>query len=103
MNPYLVLGVAPSADDATIRQAYLAAVRESPPDTHPQRFQAVSAAYDQVKDEPSRLRYLLFNRDCPGDSPLEVLLEFGRFRPPAPLPLDQMQAYLRSCWKCESP
>jgi len=102
MNPYLVLGVASSADDAAVRQAYLAAVRESPPDTHPQRFQAVSAAYEQIKDEPSRLRYLLFRRECPGDSPLDVVLRFGRLHPPAPLPLDQMQACLRDCWKRES-
>ena len=102
MNPYLILGVAPTADDQTIRQAYLAAVRESPPDTHPGRFQAVSAAYEKIKDEPSRLRYLLFNKECPGDSPLEVVLRFGRLRPPTPLPFENMKAYLRDCWKRES-
>ena len=102
MNPYLILGVAPTADDQTIRQAYLAAVRESPPDTHPERFQAVSAAYERIKDEPNRLRYLLLNKECPGDSPLEVVLHFGRLHPPAPLPFENMKAYLRDCWKRES-
>lgn len=102
MNPYLVLGVAPTADDQTIRRAYLAAVRESPPDIHPQRFQAVSTAYEHIKDEPSRLRYLLFNKECPGDSPLDAVLRLGRLRPPPPLPFDQMQACLRDYWKRES-
>lgn len=102
MNPYLVLGVAPSADDAAIRHAYLAAVRESPPDTHPTRFQAVSTAYERIKDEPSRLRYLLFNQECPGDSPLDSALRFARLRPPAPLPFEAMKAYLRLYWKRES-
>lgn len=102
MNPYLVLGVAPSADDQTIRLAYLAAVRESPPDTHPQRFQAISAAYEQIKDEPSRLGYLLFNKDCPGESPLDAVIQFGRLRPPPFLAPEPMKAFLRDCWKRES-
>ncbi|MHB1306223.1 MAG: J domain-containing protein [Limisphaerales bacterium] len=99
MNPYLILGVPPEADDSTIRRAYLTAVKEAPPDTHPQRFQAVSAAYDQIKDEPSRRRHILFDRECPGDSPLDVLRQFARARRSAPLPFEPMKEYLRNCWK----
>ncbi len=95
MNPYLILGVSPSADDAAIRQAYLAAVRQSPPDTHPERFQAVSAAYDRIKDESSRLHYLLFDLECNADSPLDTFLRFVRARPPEPLPFERMREWLR--------
>lgn len=100
MNPYLILGVSRHADDKAIRQAYLAAVKESPPDTHPERFQAVSAAYEQIKDETSRMRHVLFNQECPGDSPLDVLLRYTRLKlSHGPLPFGALKEYLRSCSK----
>jgi curved DNA-binding protein CbpA len=99
MNPYLILGVPPAADDATIRRAYLTAVKESPPDLHPERFQAVSAAYEQIQDEPARLRYRLFRQECPGGSPLDVFRRFAAVRPPEPLPFEDLKTYLRDCWK----
>jgi curved DNA-binding protein CbpA len=98
MNPYLVLGVTLEADDPTIRQAYLAAIKESPPDTHPVRFQAVSQAYEKIKNESSRHKYYLFNQECPGTSPLDALLQQGRLQGhPRPLPLEFMKKYLRQC------
>ena len=66
------------ADDQVIRQAYLQAIKESPPDTDPKRFQAASQAYQKIKDQASRHRHFLFNQDCPGDSPLDVLARFGK-------------------------
>ena len=100
MNPYLVLGVAPEADDATIRQAYLAAVRLTPPETHPDRFKEIAAAYEAVKDEASRHRYTLFNTECSGDSPLDAFLLHARLaRPPAPLSFEAMKELLRQCAK----
>jgi DnaJ-class molecular chaperone len=98
MNPYLVLGVSLQADDHTIRQAYLAAIKESPPDTHAARFQAVHQAYEQIKDETSRQKYYLFNQECPGASPLDAFLQNARLKArPCPLPLDFMKTYLRQC------
>lgn len=98
MNPYLVLRVSPDADDRQIRQAYLDGVRAHPPDTHPEQFQALNAAYEKIKDETSRLNYRLFNRDCPGDSPVDVLLRYARFRPSTqPLSLETMKTFLRAC------
>jgi len=100
MNPYLVLGVPQDADDARIRQAYLAAVKEATPETHPARFQEIAAAYEKIKDETSRHRYALFNTDPPGDSPLEVFLHHARLAArPAPLGFEAMKALLRSCSK----
>ena len=100
MNPYLILGVPVNADDARIRRAYLEAVREAPPETHPARFKAVAAAYDQIKDETSRHRHELFNTDSPGTSPLEVFLQHARLAPPATPPgLESLKQFLRACAK----
>jgi curved DNA-binding protein CbpA len=54
-DPFTLLGVAEDADDATIRQRYLALVRAFPPDREPERFQAYRAAYQAVSDQRKRL------------------------------------------------
>ena len=95
MNPYLVLGVPVEADDQTIRQAYLCAVKASPPEADAQRFQAVSQAYEKIKDQPSRHRYFLFHRDCPADSPLDALVRYaGHRRQFDPIPFEVLKALL---------
>ena len=100
MNPYLVLGLPANAEDASIRRAYLEAVKLAPPEHEPKRFQAVSAAYDQIKDEASRHRYVLFNQTPPGDSPLDALVRYGRLCPQkTPLPFEAMKEFLRLCAK----
>lgn len=58
--PYLMLGVAESATDEEIRQAYLRAARAHPPDREPKRFQAIHEAYERVRDEEARARLKLF-------------------------------------------
>jgi DnaJ-class molecular chaperone len=100
MNPYLILEVPPEADDARIRQAYLAAVRNAPPETHPERFKAIAAAHDQIKDEPSRLRHELFDTSTAGASPLAAFLNHARLAPPPPPPgFEALKQFLRSCAK----
>jgi curved DNA-binding protein CbpA len=100
MNPYLVLGVSRDANDARIRRAYLDAVRQSPPELHPDRFKQVATAYEKIKDEPSRCRYDLFDMECPGDSPFDALLRHARLTvPSAPLSFEAMKEYLRACAK----
>lgn len=96
MNPYLVLGVPSEANDQTIRQAYLSAIKESPPDVDPKRFQAVNRAYEKIKDKESRHRHILFDHDCPGDSPLDALARYASHRRLEPLPFDDMKEFLRS-------
>ena len=59
-DPYDVLGLDPGSDDAEIRRRYLELVRQYPPDQHPERFAAVRAAYDQLRDPVTRLRAKLF-------------------------------------------
>jgi len=100
MNPYLVLGVSSEANDQTIRQAYLDAIKESPPEINPKRFQAISHAYEKIKDQESRHRHILFNHDCPASSPLDVLVRYASHRRRFdPLPFDAMKEFLRSVAK----
>jgi curved DNA-binding protein CbpA len=98
MNPYLILRVLPSDGDAEIRRAYLDAIRKSPPEREPERFQTISHAYEQIRDEKSRLNYLLFDRASPGATPFEVFEKFCVASPmEKPLDFEAMKAFLRSC------
>lgn len=60
-NPYTVLGVQPEDSDEAIRRNYLKAVRQYPPDRHPDDFRRVHEAYERIKDEERRLAFLLFD------------------------------------------
>ena len=60
-SPYRVLGVDLSADDETIRAAYLAAIRESPPERDRERFESVRAAYETIADPRRRIAHSLFD------------------------------------------
>ncbi len=62
-DPYEVLGLPKHADEAEIRQRYLELVRQHPPDRAPERFAAIRAAYDSVRDPERRLRAQLFEVD----------------------------------------
>ena len=59
-DPYAVLGLAPDSDDEAIRRRYLELVRQFSPEHHPEKFAAVRAAYESLRDLNTRLRYRLF-------------------------------------------
>jgi curved DNA-binding protein CbpA len=59
-DPYQVLGVPPDCDDETIRRRYLELVRQFSPERCPEKFAAVRAAYERLRDLNTRLRYRLF-------------------------------------------
>ena len=59
-DPYAVLGVADDADDEAIRRRYLELVRQYSPEHHAQRFAAIRAAYESLRDRDARLRHRLF-------------------------------------------
>lgn len=100
MDPYEILGVSPDADDNAIRKAYLELVRRFSPDTDPETFKLISGAYEQVKDEKSRLRHCLFNKEMPGDTPFHAFLRHVSYRErPKPMNYDQMKEFLRKCAK----
>jgi curved DNA-binding protein CbpA len=61
-NAYDVLGLPLDATDQQVRARYLELAREFPPEHHPERFAAVRAAYDKLKDLDARARYRLFEQ-----------------------------------------
>lgn len=100
MNPYLALRVPHDADDATIRRAYLDAVRSSPPETHPNRFKEVAAAYEKIKDATARARHELFHTECSDTSPAATLVRQARHSPPPqPLPFESLKELIRTAAK----
>ncbi len=74
-DPYRVLGVARDADDAAIRAAYLAAVRDCPPDRDADRFARLRKAFDTVATPRLRIAYDLFHREPPTVDDVLHLLE----------------------------
>ena len=58
-----ILGLSPDADDETIRRRYLELVRQFSPEHHPEKFAAVRAAYERLRDLDTRLRHRLFEVD----------------------------------------
>lgn len=64
-NPFTVLGVIETADDDTIKKAYLQQVREHPPERDAERFQTIRAAYETIKTRRDRLSYRLFQQETP--------------------------------------
>ena len=59
-DPYAVLGLSPDDDDEAIRRRYLELVRQFSPEHHPEKFAAVRAAYESLRDLNTRLRHQLF-------------------------------------------
>jgi curved DNA-binding protein CbpA len=62
MDPYSILNVASDADDESIRRRYLELVRQYPPEHHPEKFAAIRAAYERLKDLDARVRHRLFEQ-----------------------------------------
>jgi DnaJ-class molecular chaperone len=60
-DPYEVLGLELSADEAAIRRRYLELVRQHPPEREPQRFAEIREAYDRVRDPIVHLENQLFD------------------------------------------
>lgn len=72
-NPFLVLEVPEEADDAAVRSAYLDLVRRFPPDSQPERFQAIAQAYEAIKAPDKRAQLLLFGHIPPAGETLRSL------------------------------
>lgn len=72
-NPYCVLGIAEGAEDEQIRAAYLAKLKQFPPDRCPDEFEQVRDAYELLRDRRRRAHYTLFSADA--EAPLEALLD----------------------------
>lgn len=55
-NPYRTLGIEAPVDDETVRRRYIELVRRFRPESHPEAFQKIRAAYERIVDERARLR-----------------------------------------------
>ena len=102
MDPYLILDVPEGSDDATIRRAYLAAVKDNPPDHNPDRFREINEAWDRTKDAKSRAEFELFNAEPGISSPFEALVNAHRYSrntrrtPPS---FSALKEFLQQCSK----
>ncbi len=59
-DAFTVLGLTETATDEQIREAYIAAIRTSPPDRDPEGFRRIREAYEQLRDPERRLAFRLF-------------------------------------------
>jgi curved DNA-binding protein CbpA len=72
-DPYQVLDLPADSDDEAIRRRYLELVRQFSPEKHPEKFAAVRAAYEKLKDLDTRLRYRLF--EAGKNETIEAIIE----------------------------
>jgi len=59
-DPYRILEIDRRATDAEIKRAYFQLVRQFPPEKAPEKFQAIRAAYDQLRTPESKALVDLF-------------------------------------------
>ena len=81
LTHYLVLGLSPQASLTEVRQRYLQLVRENPPGRAPEHFQKITAAYEALQDERTRVATTLFGARQYADVEM-ALLDLVRARPP---------------------
>ncbi|MEW6208802.1 MAG: DnaJ domain-containing protein [Acidobacteriota bacterium] len=62
-DPYKTLGVESNATEAEIKQAYFALVRAHPPESDPQGFKRIRAAYEKLRSRGERAETDLFRVD----------------------------------------
>src|SRR5262249_28246161 len=53
-NPYAILELDPGASSDEIKRAYFALVRAHPPESDPQTFKNIRAAYERLRDPQKR-------------------------------------------------
>ena len=69
MYPYKVLEIAEEAPQSEVRKAYLAKLREFPPEKSAEKFQQVTEAYERIKDEVARASLKIFGMRHFSDNP----------------------------------
>lgn len=74
VDPYATLEIGRDSDDAAVKQAYFLMVRRHPPETDPERFQVIRAAYEKLRTAELRAQANLFLLQPPPPLP-------GRRRP----------------------
>ncbi|HUY34823.1 MAG TPA: J domain-containing protein [Pirellulales bacterium] len=90
-DPFEELGLPRDADEAAIRARYLQRVREFPPDRAPERFAAIRAAFDELRDPVARLERQVFHLSS-NDSFSALAAELRRRLATAHLSVDALLA-----------
>ncbi|OGT43630.1 MAG: hypothetical protein A3F13_06730 [Gammaproteobacteria bacterium RIFCSPHIGHO2_12_FULL_40_19] len=76
MDPYIILNVSDSANDETIKAAYLESVRHYPPEKNALMFECIRTAYETIATQQQRLKYRLFLESKPAlDTVMFALLK----------------------------
>ena len=85
-DPYSVLGLDTGANDEQIRAAYLAKLKQFPPDRSPAEFEQVRDAYELLRDRRRRAQHTLFsiNPEAPLASLLDGMENDRKFAGPGP-------------------
>ena len=63
MDSWTILGIEAGANDEEIRAAYLAKVKQYPPESKPEQFEEVRDAYQILRDPRSRAKRVLYGPD----------------------------------------
>ncbi|MBK7002668.1 MAG: DnaJ domain-containing protein [Rhodoferax sp.] len=92
IDPYRELGVGTDADDASIRSAYLTAIRACPPERDAARFERIRRAFEAISDARKRRSHALFDTSLP--TPADVLHAVGADFVPGPVRLDHLRRVL---------
>ncbi len=72
-DPYLLLGISEETSDEQVQAAYHRLLRIHPPEHSPERFAAVSEAYEAVRTLEARVQGRLFGL-CPHVRQLDELI-----------------------------
>lgn len=68
-DPYAILGVPRGADQGTIKRVYFEQVRAHPPETDPDRFKTIRAAYEKLRTPERRAQTDMFLLQPPPPMP----------------------------------
>ncbi len=85
-DPYAVLGLGPGAEDEQIRAAYMAKVKQFPPERSPVEFEKVRDAYELLRNRRSRAQHTLFSVDTEArlESLVDGMVNDRKFAGPGP-------------------
>jgi curved DNA-binding protein CbpA len=61
LSDFFFLGLKPDATDQQIRKTYLELVKRYPPETEPETFSLITAAYERIKNQRVRVKSQLFD------------------------------------------
>jgi curved DNA-binding protein CbpA len=89
-DPFEVLDLPAHAGEGEIRKRYLELVRAFPPEKAPERFAAVHAAYQALRDPTARLARQLFEFECESDSLEALAADLGQRLRTVRLPVESL-------------